>query len=293
MGTVAFGSSTSCVITVSNAANAFPVTLGTITSSDAARFPIASTCSTLAGGANCSVTISYTNLQGALGGINSTITFPGYLSGVSSTPGVSTNRIVAVSAAAARYARDVEGIPGVEVIPNGVDVHRFGPHPIGPGTRILAVGRRVPQKGFDVLLDALPEGFELQVAGDGPFVRDHPAVRWLGRREDLPALFAEADILAVPSRWEGFGLIAAEGLAAGVAVVASDVDGLAEVVGDCGVLVPPEDPGALRAALLRVGGDVALRADLAVRGPRRAREHFDLTEMVRRYEALYRELARR
>lgn len=204
-----------------------------------------------------------------------------------------STRIVAVSEAAARYSREVEGIPGVTVIPNGVDVDRFGPHPLGDGRRVLAVGRRVPQKGFDVLIDALPEGFSLEVAGEGPFHREHPQVSWLGRREDLPALLAGADILAVPSRWEGFGLVAAEGLAAGIVVVASDVDGLAEVVGDCGVLVPPEDPAALRAALVRVGADAALRADLALRGPARARAHYALTETVRRYEALYRELSRR
>ena len=202
-------------------------------------------------------------------------------------------RIVCVSEAAARYSREVEGIPGVEVIPNGVDVDRFGAHVVGPGTRVLAVGRRVPQKGFDVLLAALPEGFSLRVAGEGPFHREHRGVSWLGRREDVAALLAESDILAVPSRWEGFGLAAVEGLAAGVAVVASDVDGLAEVVGDCGVLVPPADPAALRAALVRVGGDEALRKDLARRGPERARARYSLQETLRRYEALYRDVARR
>ncbi len=204
-----------------------------------------------------------------------------------------SRQIVCVSEAVARYSVEVEGIRDVIVIPNGVDVDRFGPHPGGPGNRVLAIGRRVPQKGFDVLLDALPAGFTLQVAGEGPFERDQPGVTWLGRREDVPALLAQADILAVPSRWEGFGLAAAEGLAAGVVVVASDVDGLAEVVGDCGVLVPPEDPAALRAALVRVGQDPALRRALAVRGPERARSRYSIDTTVRRYENLYRGLGAR
>ncbi len=214
-----------------------------------------------------------------------------------------SSAIVCVSAAVAAYTRTVDRIgredpgstqaPLVRIIHNGIDPGRFGPHPGGAGTRILALGRRVPQKGFDVLIDALPDGMTLTVAGEGPFHVDHPRVEWLGRREDVPALLAGADILAVPSRWEGFGLAAAEGLAAGVAVVASDVDGLAEVLGDAGLRVPPADVGALREALIRLRDDAPLRRALGERGPRRAAEHFDIRDTVRRYEALYRELSMR
>lgn len=202
-----------------------------------------------------------------------------------------SDAIVCVSEAAAAWTRDVEGIRDVTVIPNGIDLARFGPHRGGDGTRVLAIGRRVPQKGFDVLVDALPEGLSLAIAGEGAWTCAHPGVRLLGRREDVPALLAEADILAVPSRWEGFGLAAAEGLAAGIAVVASDVGGLREVVGDAGVLVPPEDPTALRAALSRLTGDAALRRTLGSRGVARAAARFDLRETVRRYEVLYRTVA--
>lgn len=194
--------------------------------------------------------------------------------------------VVAVSEAAARH---VEGAREVRVIPNGVDLARFGPHVGGDGTRVLAIGRRVPQKGFDVLVSALPEGMTLDVAGDGPDVVPHPRVAWLGRREDVPALLARADVLAVPSRWEGFGLAAAEGLAAGVPVVASAVDGLVEVVGEAGLLVPPDDPAALHAALVRLRDDAALRRALGARGRERACERFELGRTVVSYEAIYRE----
>ena len=197
---------------------------------------------------------------------------------------------MAVSEAVARHARDVEGIPGLRVIENGVDLSRFGPHRGSDGRRVLAVGRRTAQKGFDVLVQALPPGFTLDIAGEGPWTVAHPQVRLLGRREDIPALMAGADILAVPSRWEGFGLAAAEGLAAGIPVVASDVDGLAEVVGDAGLLVPPEDPIALRSAIEVLGHTPALRRALGERGKARAAAHFDLSRTVTRYEALYREL---
>lgn len=196
--------------------------------------------------------------------------------------------VVAVSEAAARR---VEGAREVRVVHNGVDLARFGPHVGGDGRRVLALGRRVPQKGFDVLLRALPADMTLDVAGDGPFHVDHPRVRWLGRREDVPELLARADVLAVPSRWEAFGIAAAEGLAAGVPVVASAVDGLPEVVGDAGLLVPPEDPVALGAALVRLRDAPALRRALGEAGRARARDRFAIDGTIRRYEALYREVA--
>jgi glycosyltransferase involved in cell wall biosynthesis len=202
-----------------------------------------------------------------------------------------SDAIVCVSEATAAWTRDVEHIGPVRVIGNGIDLSRFGPHRGGDGTRVLAIGRRVPQKGFDVLIRALPDTLTLDIVGEGPFHLEHPRVRWLGRREDVPALLAEADILAVPSRWEGFGLAAAEGLAAGVAVVASDVDGLRDVIGDAGLKVPPGDADALRVALTSLSRDPALRARLGDRGRARAAERFDIRDTVSRYEGLYQELA--
>lgn len=200
--------------------------------------------------------------------------------------------LVAVSEAVAQHAAHVERIGPMRVIPNGVDLDRFGAHRGSDGTRVLAIGRRTPQKGFDVLVDALPEGLTLDIAGEGPWTTAHPRVRLLGRREDIPALLATADVLAVPSRWEGFGLAAAEGLAAGVPVIASDVDGLREVVGDAGLLVPAEDPRALHAALVALRDDPALRTALGARGRARAAERLDIRDTIRAYEALYREQVR-
>jgi glycosyltransferase involved in cell wall biosynthesis len=172
---------------------------------------------------------------------------------------------VAVSEAAARhsFARRVR------VVPNGVDLGRFT-RPWRGGEGLLAIGRRVPQKGFDLLLQALPAGARLRVAGDGPFAPVHPQVEWLGARDDVPDLLVRADALVVPSRWEGFGLAALEGLAAGTPVVAFDVPALRDLLGDAAVLVPAGDVQALAAALVRVLGDEALRATLSGRGRLRA-----------------------
>lgn len=205
-----------------------------------------------------------------------------------------SGRIAYVSEACRRYAVDVEGIvhPGAVVIPNGVDLRRYSGAAIagGPGTRLLAIGRDVPQKGFDVLLRSLPDGVSLRIAGRsaqrGIQHIGGATVEWLGEREDVAALLAEADILVVPSRWEGFGLVAVEGMAAGVPVVASDVDGLPDVLGDVGVLVPPEDADALRAVLLRLRGDPEERAQRGARGRDRA-ALFSLDTCARRYRSLY------
>jgi glycosyltransferase involved in cell wall biosynthesis len=84
---------------------------------------------------------------------------------------------------------------------------------------------------------------------------------------DRGDLLAGAAVVAVPSVYEGFGLVAAEALLAGRPVVASTAGALPEAVGDAGLLVPPQDPDALAEALARVLGDDGLAADLAARGP--------------------------
>lgn len=198
--------------------------------------------------------------------------------------GWKTNVAVAVSEAVARH---VTWTRDIRVIENGVDLDRFtAPHVGGGG--VLAVGRCVPQKGFDVLAAALPPGMRARIAGEGPV--ETPGIERLGWTRDVAPLYAEADVVVIPSRWEGFGLVAVEAMAAGVPVIASAVDGLVDVVGDAGILVPPEDVEALRDALLRVRDDSQLRAELAARGRIRARR-WDITRCVRAYERLYTELS--
>jgi glycosyltransferase involved in cell wall biosynthesis len=148
---------------------------------------------------------------------------------------------------------------------------------------VLAVGRCALQKGFDVLLEAviaMPGPAPLLViAGEGPEAGPLAAraraagarVRFLGPRRDVPALLAAADVVAVPSRWEGQPLIVQEALRAGRPIVASRVGGMPALTGEDGaLLVPPQDPARLAAALRLVLDDPRLAARLAAAAAARA-----------------------
>jgi alpha-1,3-rhamnosyl/mannosyltransferase len=114
------------------------------------------------------------------------------------------------------------------------------------------------------------EGAVAQLIADRPGLRDR--VRRIGRvpEADLAGLLHLASVVAVPSRYEGFGLPALEAMAAGVPVVAADGTSLPEVVGDAGLLVAPGDVDAWAAALHRLLGDPAERQRLAAAGRTRA-----------------------
>lgn len=151
---------------------------------------------------------------------------------------------------------------------------------------LLYVGTLEPRKGIDTLVEALAllEGRALlALAGKvGWFweqVTARIVTRGLNERirllgyvpdEDLPALYAAAAAFVSPSRYEGFGLPVLEAMACGAAVVTTTAGALPEVAGDAALLVPPDDPVALAAALDRLLTDGALRADLGARGRARA-----------------------
>jgi glycosyltransferase involved in cell wall biosynthesis len=171
--------------------------------------------------------------------------------------------------------------------------------------RVLFVGRFDRQKGVDVLLDALAR---MQVStsawlvgapvlrdgvlGDGSELAVPPNVRkagWLAPSE-LAAYYASAEVLIVPSRWEGFGLIAAEAMRAGLPVIATRVGGLAEIVEEnvTGLLVPPDDPAALVEAIRSLTD--ARRAAFGKAGRERFLAHFTLDRAHAEVNALYQRL---
>jgi glycosyltransferase involved in cell wall biosynthesis len=149
-------------------------------------------------------------------------------------------------------------------------------------------GRIVPQKGWRVLVEALPEDTQLVLAGDGAERAELEAlaaaderVHYLGLlpKDDLWGFYAALDCLAVPSlttpRWkEQSASTLVDGLCMGVPVVASDSGGIPDIMGLAGVLVPEGDAVSLRVAIARLRADAALRASLGEAGKARFRSEF-------------------
>jgi glycosyltransferase involved in cell wall biosynthesis len=210
------------------------------------------------------------------------------------------------------------GVPKkkMSIIPCGVNLAEFGP--VGPAARrgarhrLLAVGRLVPRKGFDIAIRALrgiPDT-ELVIAGGVPADRldtDREAnrlravaarfgvadrVRLLGEvgRAQMPTLLRSADLVLCTPRYEPFGIVPLEAMACGVPVVATAVGGLIDTVVDgvTGLHVPPDKPGALRAAIRTLLADECRRNAMSTAGQDRARSRYSwervATETVRAYD---------
>ena len=207
------------------------------------------------------------------------------------------DRILPVSEANAR--RDIEGVflPARKVrrIYNGIALERFHPtknRAAGP-LRIAYAGQLIPEKGVLTLLQAfrnLPEETELTIAGQGPQEPElraycHNAgldrVRFVGHISTVAGLFAGSDVVVVPSEWnEAFGLVAAEAMASGAAVIVSDAGGLPEVVGNEGLVFQRGNSVDLENQLRRLIESPELRSDLSKRGRKRAVEQFSIDRCV-------------
>jgi glycosyltransferase involved in cell wall biosynthesis len=181
--------------------------------------------------------------------------------------------VVCASRALADQARGLGGLD-VRVIPSGVDL----PASVGAEAEppeILYAGRLSPEKGVAELVEAA-RGLKLVVAGDGPLRDELPGALGLVPHDELERLLARAAVVVCPSRREGFGVVCAEAMAHGRPVVATAVGGLLDLVvdGETGLLVPPRDPPALRAAIDRLLADPGLRRRLGEAGRERIRERF-------------------
>jgi glycogen(starch) synthase len=180
--------------------------------------------------------------------------------------------VLAVSNALADEARRL-GAGDVRVVPNGIELPRDVAEEVQP-PEILFVGRLSREKGILELAEAA-RGLPLVVAGDGPLRSQvSRALGWVPRAE-LERLYGRAAVVACPSHREGFGVACAEAMAHGRPVVASAVGGLLDLVtdGETGLLVPPRDVVALRAALERLLGDSELRRRLGAAARERVRAH--------------------
>jgi glycosyltransferase involved in cell wall biosynthesis len=167
--------------------------------------------------------------------------------------------VIAASHALVEDARRL-GAHEVHVVPSGVSVPEHVAKPDEPA-HVLFVGRLSPEKGIEDFL-AATEGLPRVVVGAGP-VRVPESVGAIPP-DQLGAYYERAAVVAVPSRREGYGMVAREAMAHGRAVVATPVGGLVDAVEHevTGLVVPPRDVAALRAAIERLLGDTELRAQL-------------------------------
>ena len=207
--------------------------------------------------------------------------------------GIDLNRPLALSRSAVRALRRELDLP-----------------PDGPF--LLCVGRLDEQKGHPTLFEAMrsvlaqePDARLVVVGGAQQSGADYAAflrqlaanpdldgrIIFTGERTDVPRLMAACDLFVLASRWEGFGLVFLEAMASGKPVVATHVSAIPEVVlhEQTGLLVPPDDPAALAAAILRLCADPTERQRLGDAGYERVHLHFTADRMIDETLDVYRE----
>jgi glycosyltransferase involved in cell wall biosynthesis len=211
---------------------------------------------------------------------------------------------IAVGEAVASSFAHMYGFQPAATIPNGIDLGRFWKPEARSKWRaangfredeilIVSTGRLAPQKNPLALANAIANvpNARLLLAGDGvlrPHLEGRERVHLLGIRDDIPDILASADMFALASDWEGLPLAVIEAMAAGLAVVATDVGSVAEAVehGLTGLLVPARDERKLTSALLALAQDPARRKRMGAAACNRA-QSFGVEAMVRAYEKLF------
>ena len=211
---------------------------------------------------------------------------------------------IAISAGLARYLDETEGFArdAFTVVHYGIEPGPEAPPPPRE-PRLAAVGRLIPIKGFDVLLRAFASaraevpGLTLQIAGSGPLDSELRAtapegVTFLGHVAPVAPVLERAAVVVVPSRGEGFGMVALEAAERGRAAIVSDVGGLPEIVADgvTGTVVPPGNEHALAAAIIDFVRDPDRVAAYGAAARVRAVGQFSADAAAAGVEAVYRRL---
>lgn len=231
------------------------------------------------------------------------------------------DRYVCVSQAVSDFSASQLGLPAEKlvVIPNGIDLDKYPARQpadlrtLGiPADRraITFVGRLEPQKGLEWLFETAPlwlsrlPNCDLLIVGEGPLRKLLEAaakasgvanrVHFAGWRPDVPEILAASDLLVLPSIWEGMPNVVLEAMASRLPVVASDVEGVRELLGPGGMrqTVRYGDTQTFSDTVVNLMLDRPIRMDLAEQNRRRAEENFGISRMVRAYEALWDSLVR-
>ncbi len=226
------------------------------------------------------------------------------------------DRYACVSRAVADFSRDKARLPAekLTVIPNGIDVSRFpagtradlAPLGVPAGARVVAcVGRLARQKGQEWLIRSTPRWLaevpncHLLLVGDGPDRARLEGrveqtglaerIHFAGFRSDVPAILAASETLVLPSAWEGMPNVILEAMASGLPVVASEVEGVAELLGPLAdeQTVPFGDELALAQRLATILSDASRARALGIANRQRAKQCFSIEHTCRAYERLW------
>lgn len=220
--------------------------------------------------------------------------------------------------ASAKEILGKKGFQGVTVIPPSVDTHLFigaeGQRPRA-GSRAFTigyVGRFIPEKGVDVLLNAaarLPFDYRLLLIGDGPAAKQWRELaeelgiasrvewKWAVGHQSMPGLFRDIDVLVLPSRtgvtWkEQFGRVLLEAMASGVPVIGSTSGEIPKVIGEAGIVFLEGNIDALTLGLTKIHNDENLRSDLVRKGLECVRREFSVSVIAPQYHHLFDRLLR-
>lgn len=202
------------------------------------------------------------------------------------------------------------------VIHNGIDIEKFSRYEeksnfeiklrTGKDTLVIgSVGRLHRQKGYEYLIKgskAILEKFphiKFVLIGDGELrnsleslcqkIGVYNSFQFLGNQKNIPELLTQIDIFVLPSLWEGLPLVLLEAMAARKPIVATEVNGITEIIESEkeGLLIPPKDSEALSLALIRLLENDALRKTFALNSYAKVCSNFNITKMIRETENVY------
>ena len=169
-------------------------------------------------------------------------------------------------------------------------------------TLLCMVGRFTIQKNHKNMMKAmtlLPEKVHIVLIGDGEYkeciqelvkeLKITHRVYFLGFRTDVARIIKTSDIFVIPSLWEGFGLVSIEAMACGIPIAASDVSGLREIIGNCGVFFNPNNPEDIANKLNILINNIEFRLNCIEKGFINV-EKYNINLMVKRYIELYKNI---
>lgn len=181
--------------------------------------------------------------------------------------------------------------------------HRLGVPPHSPF--VGAIGRLVWQKGFEFLIECIPEierafpNARILIVGDGPLrekleglgerLKVKKNLIFAGFRSDIKELLSAIDVLVIPSLLEGFPMITLEAMAMAKPIIATNIEGITEQItnGEDGILVPARDPAALADAIIKLLSDRKLAKKVGLAARKRVERDFSVEKMVSETEKVY------